>query len=158
MQDKIVDSRRFFNEICLAISMHKKINDSLVIKYREASQVLVFPCSCETIVGGKKGVLDLCDEDTIVIGPPGSALLECQLHEVPFYSYWRYESYKDNQFLSSKSVDNLQSIIYIAKNNIELIFNMANSKIYKDGYSKSDLIYGNGLRLNEVVKTILEGD
>jgi hypothetical protein len=158
MKDRIVDSRKYFTQIVDAIYQYKTVNDGLIVKYREHAQWQAFPCACETIIGGKKSILDLCDNNTLVIGPPGSALLECLLNDVPFYTYWNYELYKGNQFLNQKSIDSMMRIFYIAKNTEELTFNINNSKIYKNDHSKKDLIYYDGLRLNEIVKIILEED
>lgn len=155
MKDRIVDSRNFFSQVADTINLYKAVNGSLTVKYREESQRLAFPCAYRAIVGGKESILELCDSDTVVIGPPGSALLECLLNDVPYYAYWNYEFYKDNQFLSRRSIESMMNILHIAKNSNELIFNIINSKIYKNKYSKRDLIYCDGLKLNAIVKIIL---
>ena len=78
-------------------------------------------------------------------------MLECLSNDINFFAFSNYENY-----VSNPSFNPLTSkLLYIAKNKEELLNNILNNKIYKPGYSKSDLLHSDGKYLDEIVSFIL---
>lgn len=154
LRDRLVEARRYVQDMHDVVSHFKKPGEQIVVKYRTENQRRNFPCDYESRVGYGT-LLDLCTEQTVVIGPPGSALLECLSNGVRFYSFWDYDSYIRNRYLSIQSLNRLSEVVYIAKSKEELLDNLHYQRIYKPGRSKTDLLHQDGMRLKEIVSKII---
>jgi len=155
MRDRLVDARRYIQDMFDVVHRIKRPEDRVVVKYRGMNQQLNFPYDGENRVGYGT-LLDLCDRDTIVIGPPGSAALECLLNDIRFYVFQDFGLYEANKYGDKEAVERLLSIIHVASNKDELFENIIYTRIYKPGHSKRNLIHQDGMHLNEVVEEILK--
>ena len=141
-----VEERKFMEDI---VKMVKKNSHDYLIKYRDQNQLLAFPTFDASEVGYGH-LMKYCNKNTIVIGHPGSAMIECLRNNIRFFSYFDYER------ICHKSSINLLLLkcLYIAKNKEELSDNILTNKIFKPGYTKEDLLFNDGKYLHEIVSSI----
>ena len=85
-----------------------------LIKYRDKSQFLAFPTSHASEIGYGT-LMNYCDENSIVIGHPGSAMIECLRNNISFYSYFDYEKCRHKSSINLL----LLKCLYVAKNKEE---------------------------------------
>lgn len=146
-----VEERKRLKDVEHVVNKVKLNKDDYLIKYRDKSQFLAFPTSHASEIGYGT-LMNYCDENSIVIGFPGSAMIECLMNNISFYSYFDYEKF------SHKSTVNLLLLkcLFIAKNKEELLENILCNNILKPGYKKEDLLFNDGKYLNEIVASILK--
>ena len=158
MSNLISDGRKGFNDILVVVKKLILDDEEFLIKYRtlgeykKLGEFKKHPSSgnIET-KSGQGRLLDYCAFDTIVIGYPGSAMLECLTNDINFFSFSNYEKHISNPSFNALTT----KLLYIAKSKEELLNNIINKKIYKAGYSKSDLLHNDGKYLDEIVSFIL---
>jgi len=150
MSDFISDGRKEIKDIVHIINKIKLDEDEYLVKYRTLAQFTMFPTK-DTHVIGYGNLLDYCTKDSVVIGYPGSAMLECLSNDISFFSYYDYEKHSLNPNMNKL----LTQLLYISKTKEELLDNILHKRIFREGYSKDDLIYNDGKFLHEVVSNIL---
>ena len=151
LNDRMADAQQVIPTIVEVVERVKKPGDKVLVKYRVDKQYLMFPYDGESIVGYGK-LLDYCSADTIVIGFPGSAAVECLLNDVRFYAFWDYRRYQANKYLW---FDPEIFFLYVARTKEELYENIVSQRMYRSGYSKRDLLHEDGMYLHEIVSVIL---
>ncbi len=150
MSDLIIDNAKVIDRIIGVIDNITNCKNECLIKYRSYEQLAMYPSKNNNEVGYGE-LLDYCKEDSIVIGYPGSAMIECLNNNIRFFSFHDFEKQSKNSDINTL----LTQAIYVAKNEEELLDNIVNNKIFKSGYSNSDLLYSNGMTLCEMVAYIL---
>lgn len=149
-----MDARHQIQRALDVVARVKNPEERVVVKYRTEVQLQNFPCEAEIRVG-YGALLDFCAAHTIVIGPPGSAMLECLLNDIRFYSFRNYHQYLANKSLSIEALNRLQDVVYIAESKEELFDNMMHKRVYRPGHSKVDLLHQDGMRLHEIAAAII---
>ena len=150
MSDLIIDNVTMTNRIIDMVNNLTNCKSEYLVKYRSYEQLAMFP-SKNNFEVGYGDLLDYCQKDSIVIGYPGSAMIECLTSNIKFFSFNDFEKTSKNQNINIL----LTKAIYIAKNEEELLDNILNNKIFKLGYSVKDLLYLDGISLCEMVSYIL---
>ena len=154
LRDRLFEARHYTRDVLDVVSHIRKPGERVVVKYRNETHYQNFPANAEARIG-YGGLLDLCAKETIVIGFPGSAMLECLLNDIRFYAFWNYGFYEKNKHLSLYALNRLIEIIHIARSNDELADNLAHQRIFKPGRAKGDLLHQHGIALHEIVANIL---
>jgi len=154
LRDRFVDARQHVQDALDAVSRIKKSEDRVVVKYRSKNQQLNFMCDAEALVGYGT-LLDLCSEHTIVIGFPGSAMLECLLNDIRFFPFWDYRLHQQNRYFCMDAVQRLIDTVHVARSGGELYDNLVHQRVYKPGRSKTQLLHQNGIQLHRIVDEIL---
>lgn len=152
MSNLISDGRKAVSDMLAVVEKLIKVDEEYLIKYRSIGDYKKHPSSgnIETQSGQGK-LLDYCNSNTIIIGYPGSAMLECLKNDLNFFSFSYYENH-----LSNPSFNSLTSkLLYIATDQDELLKNIINKRIYKEGFSKTDLFRSDAKYLEEIVSLIL---
>ena len=149
MKDRVYDRSQLFLSIIDVIDKKKLTGETILVKYRTEKQKLYFPNNNTSIVGYGK-LLDYCSERTKVIGPLGSAAIECLYHNIPYYAYISKFDTKLNSSIYNKLFDAL----CVANCTEEIAYNLKNKKIYRQGYSKQDLLHQDGIYLYQMVDII----
>lgn len=150
VSDLISDGRKEMEDIVQVVNKVNLNKDECLIKYRTLQQFKMFPTKHKYKIGYGT-LLDYCTKDSIVIGYPGSAMVECLNNGISFFSYYNYEKYTLNPNMNKLLIQPL----YIAKNKEELLDNILHKRIFRSRYSKDDLINNNGDFLHEAVSNIL---
>tara|TARA_B110000483_G_scaffold243518_1_gene333797 strand:+ start:6059 stop:6574 length:516 start_codon:yes stop_codon:yes gene_type:complete len=151
IKDRLCDENLFFNQIINFYFKNEIFKENILIKYRTNAQKNKFPNELiENVNEGK--LLDFCNEDSIVIGPVNSATIECLNAKIDYFCY-RYDPGFDKNLSHTYTLD---KILYVANNINQIVENFNQQKIFKDNFSINDLIYKDGLRLNEIVNKILQ--
>jgi hypothetical protein len=150
MSDLIIDNVIMIYRIIDILNNFTNCKSEYLIKYRSYEQLAMYPSKNNVEVGYGE-LLDYCQKDSIVIGYPGSAMIECLKNNVRFFSFNDFEKKSKNPNINTL----LTKAIYIAKNEEELLDNILNNKIFKPGYSVKDLLYSDGMSLCEMVSYIL---
>ena len=150
MSNLIVDDRKTIEDIVYVVNKIKSEKENYLIKYRTLSQFQIYPTEYVKEIGYGT-LINFCNKNSIVIGHPGSAMIECLSNDIKFFSYCDYEKYTLNSSMNKL----VMKYLYIAKNKEELLDNISHKKIYRPGYSKVDLLYKDGKYLNEIVSGIL---
>ena len=78
-------------------------------------------------------------------------MLECLNNDINFFSYGNYEKHLSNPSFNSLTAE----LLYVAKDKDELLNNILKMRIYKEGFSKSDLLHNDAKYLDEIVSYIL---
>ena len=156
MNDRLSDARHFVADAVDVVNSFRQPGESLVIKYRSHNETKNYPTEQSVLVGYGQ-LLDLCSEESVVIGNPGSATWECLLNGISFYSIWNINRCKASGYFSQQAITGLSNMLYIANNKNELLDNLKQRKIYKPGKSLSDLSVSKTLRLTEIIDMILTG-
>jgi hypothetical protein len=147
----IVETRKTIQDIEYVICKLIKKNEEYLIKYRDEFQVLMYPSNHQKKIG-YGNLMKFCNSDTIVIGHPGSAMIECINNGINFYPYFDYDKFIQNSTLNTKLLEGM----HISRNKQELLDNLLSNKVFKDGFSKEDLFFKNGKYLFEIVSQILD--
>ena len=150
IKDLIYDERQLFISIIDMVNQVMAPIDNILVKYRTENQKKNFPCNSTSTVGYGK-LLDYCGEKTRVIGPLGSAAIECLSRDIPYYAYQLNNSIQSNRAIYNM----LSEALYVADCAGKLMDHLKNNKIYRHGYSKRDLLHENGLYLHQIVELIL---
>lgn len=151
IKDKLCDENLFFNQIVNFFYKNKKINEKILIKYRSNHQKKRFPN--KLIESTEKGkLLDLCDDNTCVIGPVNSATIEC-LHSKINYFCYRYDPGLHENLSIFCTLD---KVLYVSNNISEIQENFQKKKIFRDNYSINDVTHKNGFKLNQIAEKILK--
>ena len=152
MSNLISDGRKSLQEAIEVVNTLLKDGEDYLIKYRDPGEYKKYPSIGNIISNSGQGkLLDYCKPETIVIGNPGSSMMECLNNDINFYSFSNYEKHIANPSFNNNTID----LLHVAKNKAELIYNIQNNRIYKDGFSKNDLFHHDGIYLNEIVSLIL---
>ncbi len=155
LRDRLCDARLMLQSITEAIEAIMERDASLLIKYRSKNHFKNFQYGKNTIIGYGT-LLDYCKQSTTVVGMPGSATIECLMNDIAFYSYCIFlddiEMATNRCFLGFK----IQRALHIAKSAPEVLNNIQNRRIYKKGFSNKDLLYEEGISLQEIVDKILK--
>ena len=152
MSNLISDGRKTISEILIVVKKLISDDEEFLIKYRTLGDYKKTPSigNIETQAGQGK-LLDYCFDGTLVIGYPGSAMLECLSNDINFFAFSNYENHVSNPSFNPLTT----KLLYVAKNKEELLNNILNNNIYKEGYSKKDLLHSDGKYLDEIVSYIL---
>jgi len=150
MSDLIIDSAKTIDRITSVINKVTNFKNECLIKYRSYEQLAMYP-SKNNIEVGYGELLSYCEKDSIVIGYPGSAMIECLKSDIRFFSFHDFEKQSKNQNINTLII----RALHVAKNEEELLDNILNNKIFKPGYSVEDLLYSDGMNLCEIVSYIL---
>ena len=139
------------------LNLEKKINKlskenkkSFIIKYRTKRQRENFSCYSNYAISYGK-LLNYCHEQTIVIGPCGTAMLEVLHKKIQYYPFDFFQVYKKNRMI----INNFTSVLNVAKSSNELLFNIKKKILFKPGFTIDNLILSNGVSLDKIVKKIL---
>jgi hypothetical protein len=151
MSNLFVECRKTIKDIEYVVNKVKLKNEDYLIKYRDPLQFLRFPTDHIKEIGYGT-LMKYCDEKTIVIGHPGSSMIECLTNNVSFFSYFDYDKCKQNSGINMLTND----CLYIAKNKEELLENIISNRIYKSGNNKEDIVFNDGKYLYEIVHDILK--
>ncbi len=145
--------RQRFKSLIYMVTKYKKQEQTLLIKYRAKKQKKFYPVNdVYNALDDKVGsFLEYCHDKTIVIGPSGSACIEALKSNIRYFSYEISPYPNNNNAYYSK----LNSVLFVAKNNKEIIENINSNRIYREGASINDLLHTDGLYLEEIVKFIL---
>lgn len=155
LRDTITNARNLVPGLLEVIKRIQRPGERILVKYRTENQRKMFPTTAQSLVGYGT-LLDLCGPGTIVVGKPGSATWECLLNNINFFAFWNMQQNCGNRFTSSAALVSLSAVLKIARTNEELYDNLCHGTTYQPGKSKLDLINLNGMRLSEIVSTILE--
>lgn len=147
----IVETRKTIKDIESVIKKINSKNAEYLIKYRDEFQVLMYPSSHEKRIG-YGSLMKYCNSETIVIGHPGSAMIECINNNIKFFPFFDYDKYTQNSFLNIILVEGL----FIARNKVELLDNILSNKIFKPEFTREDVFFNNGKYLYEIVSNILD--
>jgi hypothetical protein len=151
MSNLIVEGRKMIKDVQYVIDKINLKNEDYIIKYRSQMQFLTFPTD-HSREFGYGNLIQFCRSDTTVIGPPGSAMIECLINGISFFNYFDYDKCSQNSSLNNS----IMKFLYVAKNKEELLDNILNNRIFRLGFNKSDLLYSDGKNLNEIVESILQ--
>jgi hypothetical protein len=145
--------RIWFQSLVSLIEQYKENDKTLLIKYRSKNQGAFFPIKNIDSVNEESygSFLKYCNKNTIVIGPLGSACIEALLKNIKYYAYDPTPSPNKNKAYCGK----LNQLLYTAIDKNELFDNLKNNKIYKHNYSKDDLLYSDGIYLDQIVELII---
>jgi predicted glycosyltransferase len=150
MTNLIAHDRDIFKDTINVVKKTKLAKEDFLVKYRTRSQYKIFPTD-EIKEIGYGNLIDFCYQKTIVIGYPGSAMIECFTNNITFFPFCDL-----NKFILNSSVNKLlNNFLYIATNEEELLDNIKQNKVFRDGYSKEDILHKDAKYLNEIVKNIL---
>ena len=150
IRDRLCDENSFFNEIVNFFCKKKKFNKKILIKYRSKAQKNKFPNNfIEHAEQGK--LLDFCNENTSVIGPVNSATIECLTSKIDYFCY-RYDPELNKNLAHTYTLDKM---LHVANNIGDIERNFEEKKIFKDNFTKNDLVHTNGLKLNKIIEEIL---
>jgi len=151
-QDLFYKSLNNFKKIERTVLKVTKISKKdLIVKYRTNFQKENYPTTSNYSVGYGK-LLDLCHDQTIVVGPCGTAMLQILKNNLKYFPY----NFCNSEFSDSRIKQNkFDSIIYIADNISTLSKNLRNNRIYKKNYNINDLIFLDGISLNDMVNQII---
>jgi len=144
----------WFQSVVSGIEEFKSQNQLCLIKYRSSNQKLFFPVSTTSEIIEEDGAsfLKYCAKNTIVIGPLGTACIEALIKDIRYFPY-------DPLPYPSKNIayyNKLNEILYASKTKYELIENIKSNLIFRKGYSRKNLLYEDGLNLNQIVNLILK--
>ena len=153
MSNLLVECRKTIKDIEYVVNQIKLSNEDYFIKYRDELQFLRFPSDHSKEIGYGT-LMKYCNENTVVIGHPGSAMIECLTNNVHFFPYFDYDKCKQNSSLNLLMMD----LLYVAKNKEELLDNILSNKIYRSGNTKEDLLFNDGKYLHEIVSDILNNN
>ena len=138
-------------ELCLKLNYTQ---NQILIKYRTNEQKNNHYTNYKSEIG--YGLLkNYLHKGVIVIGPPGSATIECLLNDLQFYTYEDLNLISQNKSVNLQALDQLYKTLYIADNIENLEFNMLNELIYKKNKSKKNLTFNNGYYTKQIVEKIL---
>ena len=154
MFDRFVEARHYIQtvfDVAIKIGVPK---ENILVKYRTAHQKNNFPTDQKSIVG-YGSLLDYCSTNTIVIGGPGSGMVECLTNEIRYFLYWNFRLYQHNRFLSATSLSKLIETFYIATSVKELHDNILHNKIFKPNFSNKNLLHNDAQTLAQIVVQIL---
>ncbi len=148
--------RIWFQSVVSIIDQYKDQDQICLIKYRSKNQNLFFPINTsDSVVDDSCGsFLEYCNQETIVIGPLGSACIEALKNNVRYYSYDPLPCPSENKAYFNQ----LNQLLYTAQDKDELLENLKKEQIYRYGYSKCNLLYKDGMYLNQIVKLILNDE
>ena len=151
MTSLYVEERKRMKDVEYIVNQIKINTDDYLIKYRDKAQLLAFPTSHSSEIGYGT-LMRYCNENSIVIGCPGSAMIECLRNNIRFFPYFNYEKF------SHKSTVNLLLLkcLFVSKNKEELLENILCNNIFKPGYKKEDLLFHDAKYLYEIVDSILK--
>tara|TARA_B110000967_G_C18902071_1_gene576767 strand:- start:2477 stop:3031 length:555 start_codon:yes stop_codon:yes gene_type:complete len=150
MSNLLVECRKTIIDIEHVVNKVKLNNEDYFIKYRDKLQFLRFPTNHSSKIG-YGNLMKYCNENTIVIGHPGSAMIECLSKNVSFFPYFDYDKCKQNSNLNTLLLD----CLYVAKNKEELLDNILSNKLYKPDFSFDDLVPSKSRYLHEIVHDLL---
>ena len=152
MSNLISDGRKSLQDAKEVVNTLLNDGEDYLIKYRDPGEFRKYPSTGNIISKSGQGrLLDYCNPDTIVIGNPGSSMMECLINDINFFSFSNYEKHIANPSFNIYT----NNLLHVARNKTELLENIQNNKIYKDGYSKNDLLHHDGIYLDEIVSLIL---
>lgn len=150
MTNLISCDRKIIGDIVGVVNKIKSDEEEYCIKYRTKFQSKIFPTEYSKEIG-YGNLIDFCDHKTVVIGYPGSAMIECFKNNIAFFPYCNLDKF----ILNSTFNKLLSNYLFIAKNKEELLDNILSNRVFKEGYSKEDVLHNDAKYLKEVVKNIL---
>jgi hypothetical protein len=140
--------RAWFKSLVDCIFKLKDKNETCLIKFKYNAQRKIFS---EFSNDNECNFLNYCDQNTIIIGQPGSACIEALIGDLSYFPY----SLSCNNY--NKAVFNkLSDVLYIANNAEDIVKNLARKRIYRPGFSKKDLLHNEGMYLNQIIESILK--
>jgi hypothetical protein len=151
VRNSVYDMNFFFNEIVNAVLTEYK-DFEYIIKYRGEQQRKNFQISCSSIAVGYGNFIDYCKQDSIIVGPLGTACLEALDNGLKYFSY-NDQLYSLNTNCSV--YEHLQKILFSASNVNELISNIRQNNIYREGFSVREIFFNDALKLEEIIRLIL---
>jgi hypothetical protein len=144
----------WFQSIVSGIDEFNDQNHNCLIKYRSLNQKLFFPVDTNNAVLDEDSgsFLKYCNQDTIIVGPLGSACVEALRSNMRYFSYDPLPRPSQNKAYFNQ----LNEMLYTANDKAELLNNINKNQIFRKGFSKINLLYEDGIDLNQIVKQILE--
>ena len=149
IDDLYIKNYNLFIKI-VKILLKKYKNKKILIKFRNLEHKKLFNVNYNNVATSGK-IFDYANKNCIIIGPPGSIVIESLIKGFNFYSYRALIKPKNKARVSG-----FDNALEIANNETKLMRNLRKKLIFKKGRNKNDLLHKKTLLLKDIVEEILK--
>lgn len=149
--DTLCNARKFLIEIIDNVKKIKKPEEEYIIKHRGNESYEIYNI-IENSALGYGTFIEYCDQNSIVIGPCGTAFFEAIINNISYYSYDFTKAYEKNKMI----FNNFSDSVYVADNPKTIFNNIKEKKIYKNGFSKKQIFFEKSTSIKKIITNILD--